>query len=170
LYYYLGEGTHFVSEGIMLNSNGKSTWVIVADSSKCNIYEYSKSNDDMHLIKEITHPENQLKDSDYMSDKQGSFRRSGRASGHGTFLANADPKKTKIDQFSKEIANLLDHDRKIHAFEHLILISPPHMNGLLHHHFSKHLKRILDLSIDKSVVHLPEKKLKTFIHHYTHLH
>lgn len=154
----------------MLNSNGRGTWVIIADSSQCNIYEYTKLNDEMHLIKEIQHPENLLKDSDYMSDKQGSFRRSGRTAGHGTFLANADPKKTKIDQFSREIANLLEHDRKMHLFEHLILISPPHMNGLLHHYFSKHLKRKLDLSIDKSVVNFPHQKLKSFIHHYTHLH
>jgi protein required for attachment to host cells len=152
-----------------LNSNGQHTWVVVADSSSCRIYEFAKSPQNMHLIKEICHPENLLKDSAYMSDKQGHFRR-GSASGHGTFLANADPKKTKVNQFSKEIVSLLEHDRKLQAFQHLILVSPPHMNGLLRQHFSKHLKRQLDLNIGKSATHFKQDQLVNFICQHLALH
>lgn len=150
--------------------NSKHTWVVIADSSSCRIYDYHFHPEEMNLIKEILHPENQLKDSAYMSDKQGSFRSRGGSGGHGTFLANADPKKTKVEQFSKEIANLLEHDRKTNCYEHLILISPPHMNGLLHQAFSKHVLKKLDLSIDKSVVNYPRQKLLSFVHQYTHIH
>lgn len=153
-----------------VNGNGRSTWLIVADSSSCQIYEYSKYPGELSLIKELCHPENQLKDSEYMSDKQGCFRRSGRCAGHGTFLANADPKKTKIEQFSQEIAQILEHDRRVHAFEHLILISPPHMNGLLHQHFCKQLKKTLDFSIDKSLSHIPKQKLLSMVKQYTNIH
>lgn len=153
-----------------LNGNDRATWLIVADSSSCQIYEYTKNRREIHLIKELLHPENLLKDSEYMSDKQGSFRRSGRCAGHGTFLANSDPKKTKIEQFSQEIAQLLEHDRRLNAFEHLILISPPQMNGLLHQHFCKQLKKTLDLSIDKSISHFPKQKILSFVNQYTHLH
>jgi len=152
-----------------LNVNEHHTWVVVADSSNCRIYEFSKSPRKLHLIKEILHPDILLKDSDYMSDKQGNFRHGG-GSGHGTFLANADPKKTKIQQFSKEIASLLEHDRKTNAFEHLILISPPHMNGLIQQQFSKHLKRFLDLSIGKSATHLKSPQLIDFVCQHLSLH
>ena len=150
--------------------NNEHTWVVIADSSSCRIYEYLYHPEKIHLIKELLHPENQLKDADYMSDRQGSFRSNGGGGGHGTFLPSSDTKKTKIEQFSKEIANLLEQDRKNNNFEHLILISPPHMNGLLHQNFSKHVLKKLDLSIDKSVVHYPKKKLLSFIHQYTHIH
>ena len=103
-----------------------------------------------------------------MSDRQGSFK--GGGAGHGTFLANEDPKKIKIDQFAQEIANSLDVDRKNNAFEHLILVSPPHMNGLLHQHFSKHILRKLDLSIDKSVINFPKIKLLKFLDKCTNIH
>jgi protein required for attachment to host cells len=152
-----------------LNTNGHNTWVVVADSSSCRIYEFSKSPQHMHLVKEISHPENLLKDSDYMSDRQGNYRR-GTASGHGTFLANADPKQTKINQFSKEIVSFLEHDRKLQAFQHLILISPPHMNGLIRQQFSKHLKRFLDLSIGKSATHFKQDQLVSFIRQHLALH
>ena len=90
-----------------LNGSQLHTWVVVADSSNCRIYEFSKSPRHLHLVKEILHPDILLKDSDYMSDKQGNFRHAG--SGHGTFLANADPKKTKMQQFSNDY----DHDQTI---------------------------------------------------------
>jgi protein required for attachment to host cells len=146
-----------------LNSNGQHTWVVVADSSSCRIYEFSKSPQNLSLIKEICHPENLLKDSSYVSDRQGNFR-------HGTFLATADPKKTKVCQFSKEIATLLEHDRKCHAFQHLILVSPPQMNGLIRQQFSKHLKRFLDLSIDKSLSHFKPQQLSSFLKQHLALH
>ena len=76
--------------------NGETTWVVIADSSKCRVYQYKQRSHKVHLIREVLHPENQLKDSDYMSDRQGSFK--GGGAGHGTFLANGDPKKIKIDQ------------------------------------------------------------------------
>lgn len=148
--------------------NGDTTWVVIADSSKCRVYQYQQRSHKVHLIREVLHPENQLKDSDYMSDRQGSFK--GGGAGHGTFLANADPKKIKIEQFAQEIANSLDVDRKNNAFEHLILVSPPHMNGLLHQHFSKHILRKLDLSIDKSVINFPKLKLEKFLDKCTHIH
>ena len=148
--------------------NGETTWVVIADSSKCRVYQYKQRSHKVHLIREVLHPENQLKDSDYMSDRQGSFK--GGGAGHGTFLANGDPKKIKIDQFAQEIANSLDVDRKNNAFEHLILVSPPHMNGLLHQHFSKHILRKLDLSIDKSVINFPKIKLLKFLDKCTHIH
>ena len=152
-----------------MNHNSGNTWVIVADSSACRIYEYTHHPEQMHLIKELLHPENQIKDSSFMSDRQGCFGGRGRTAGHGTFLANADPKETKVNQFSREIARILDNSRKKNAFQHLILISPPHMNGLLHQQLSKHVLKKLDLSIDKSVNHLPERKLISFVHDYTHI-
>jgi len=151
-----------------MNHNGRNTWVIVADSSSCRIYEYLHHPFHLHLIKELIHPENQVKDSCFMSDKQGCFGGRGRTAGHGTFLANADPKQTKINQFSKEIARIVNNNHKKNAFEHLILISPPRMNGLLHQQFSKHVLKKLDLSIDKSVNRFPVQKLISFVHHYAH--
>lgn len=146
--------------------NGKNTWVVVADSSSCKIYEYHFCPEKIKLIKEINHPENQLKDIDIAMDKQGSYRCN---AGAGNF-ASSDPKKNNINAFSREIANCLDSDRKNRGFEHFILISPPHMCGLINQHLNKHVKKMLDLNIGKDLLKYNERQLLNFIHHQTHCH
>ena len=146
--------------------NGKNTWVVLADASSCKIYEYQYRPEKIKLIKELIHPENQLKDIDIALDKHGSFRCN---AGAGNFAAS-DPKKNNIDAFSRKIAQGLDADRKKNQFAHLILISPPQMVGLIQHHLNKHVKKMLDINIAKDISKYNERQLLSFIHQQTHIH
>jgi len=144
----------------MLNNQ---TWLVVADSSACKIYAYHNKPKKITLVKEIQHPENSLKDIDIAVDKHGSYRCN---AGSGNFTAS-DPKQNHIEAFSREIAHFLNLDRKKHHFEHLILISPPHMGGLINQHFNKHTKKLLDMNINKSLIKYDETKLLSLVDKYT---
>ncbi len=145
--------------------NQSSTWVVTTDTNTCRIYHYKKKPRELTLLKEIQHPENKLRDIDLTSGKPGHYKSSGSA--HGAYSQPSDPKEIKITDFSREIAKELDHGRNMHAYEKLIVIAPPHMNGLLFQHINKHVKNLITHCIEKDLLHLDDHKLLDFLHEYT---
>ncbi|WP_347252066.1 host attachment protein, partial [Legionella sp.] len=109
------------------------------------------------LIKEIQHPENKLRDIEITSDKPGRYQAMGQA--HGTYTQPTDPKEIKIENFSKEIAKILEYNNTVHGYEKLILVAPPHINGLLLKHLDKQVKKRVTHHIEKDFIHLSEDKL-----------
>ncbi|CEG57278.1 host attachment protein [Legionella fallonii] len=148
-----------------MTSNQHATWVLITDSNDCRIYQYIKKPHQLTLIKEIKHPENKLRDTDLTSDKPGHYGTS--SSARGAFSQQTDPKEIKIEDFSRSIAKELDSDRNTNAYEKLIVIAPPHMNGLLFQHINKHVKELITHNIEKDLLHLKEHELLEFLH--THL-
>ena len=138
------------------------TWIVTTDSNTCRLYNYNASPEQLTLIKEIKHPENKLRDTDLTSDKPGHYKTSGSA--HGAFSQPSDPKEIKIEDFSREIAKALEHGRSTHAYEKLIVISPPHMDGLLLKHMNKHVRDLVTHNIKKDVPHLTDRELLDFLH------
>ena len=148
-----------------MSSHQALTWVLVTNSNTCRFYDYCKKSHQLKLLKEIKHPENMLRDIDLTSDKPGRYR--GNDAAHGAFSQPSDPKEIKIDDFSREIAKALDHGRNTNAFADLIIISPPHMKGLLLQHLNKHVKEMITHNIEKEVIHLTDKELVAFLHTHT---
>lgn len=148
-----------------MSANQNLTWVVNTDSSTCRIYDYSKKPGQLTLVKEIQHPENRLRDIDLTADKPGHYRTDGSA--HGSYSQPSDPKEIKIDDFSREIAKELDHGRNTHAYAKLIVIAPPHMNGLLFQHINKHVKDLVSHNIEKDLLHLADHELLNFLSDHT---
>ncbi len=134
-------------------------WVIVCDSTTCFIYEYQKR--ELHLIKEISHPENKLKDIDLTSDKPGRYQ--GGESRKGSYEQKMDPKAVKIDEFIREVTKELEHGRTQKAYDKLIFITPPHISGLFSQHLNQHVKNLIRNNIHKDIVHLPAHQLLNFL-------
>ena len=144
-----------------MSSHQALTWVLITNSNTCKFYDYCKKSHQLKLLREIKHPENLLKDIELTSDKPGRYR--ANDAGHGAFSQPTDPKEIKIDAFSREIAKTVDHARNTNAFAELIVISPPHMKGLLLHHFNKHVKEMITHNIEKEVLQLTERALVEFL-------
>ncbi len=114
------------------------------------------------LIKELSHPENKLKKSDYFTtDKPGHFSTNGSA--HGSYSQRSDPKEVGVDNFAREIAKELDHGRMNRAYEKLILITPPHVNGLLNQHMNDNVRSLISHNIHKELLHLTDLELMEFL-------
>ncbi|KGP62402.1 hypothetical protein EP47_08280 [Legionella norrlandica] len=143
-----------------------TTWLLVLDSTTCRFYEYTKNK--ISLINEIQHPENKLKDIEITSDKPGRYKSTSPA--HGTYSQESDPKEIQIENFSKEIAKILEHDNAVHAYEKLILVAPPHMNGLLQKHINKQVKQSIAHNIDKDLIHFSESQLLDYLKEELKIH
>ena len=146
-------------------SNQHSTWVLMTNSNTGRIYLYNKENNQLALLKEIQHPENKLRDIELTSDRPGHFNSNGGA--HGAFTQASDPKEIKIDDFSRELAKELDHGRNTNAYNKLIVIAPPRMNGLLFQHTNKHVNELVTHKIEKDLIHFSEKELLDFLNQHT---
>lgn len=138
------------------------TWVVNTNTNTCHIYYYQKNPTRLTLLKEIKHLENKLKKEDFLaSERPGQYHTGGSPS--GAYLPHTDPKEVEIDNFSREIAKELNQGRKTHAYETLIIITPPHMNGLLFQHLDKHVKDLVINNIQKDLQHLKNHELLDFL-------
>lgn len=135
------------------------TWVVTFDSNTCRLYDYDKKH--LQLIKEVTHPENKQKDSELIADRQGRYQAQGA---HGTYSQASDPHALKIDNFAREIAKDLEHERSLNSFEKLILIAPSHMKGLLFKHLNTHVQDMIKSTLDKNLMHVPAAELLNHLH------
>lgn len=137
-------------------------WVVTTNSNLCRIYEFDQKSKTIILLKEINHPENKLKKSEYLtSDKPGQYKTDGSAG--GAYIPHSDPKEVSIDHFSKEIADELNRGRNTQAYKKLMLITPSHMNGLLLKHMDKHVKELVCNEIQKDVMHLSQHELQLYL-------
>lgn len=132
-------------------------WIVITNSNACRIFEYQKKEKKISLIKELFHGASKLKGIDLVSDGPGHYKTDGSA--RGTFSPRETPKENEIEQFSQEIAQVLDHGRTTNQFKDLILVIPPHMNGLIHQHLDHPLKNCIIDNIVKDYTHLKEHEI-----------
>jgi len=138
------------------------TWIVTANSNVCRIYHFDKKIAKTDLLKEINHPLNKLKKSEYLtSDKPGHYQTDGTAG--GSYSPHTDPKTVETDDFAREIAHELNRGRNTNAYKKLIIITPAHMTGLLNKHLDKHVKELVSNEIQKDVMSLSHKEMIIFL-------
>lgn len=136
-------------------------WVINMNTNKCDIYDYQKKPVKLTLVKEISHPENKLRDIELTSSKPGHYK--SRTSTHGAYSQDTDPKDIKIDSFTREIAKELDHGRTTNSYDKIIIIAPPHVSGMISQHLDKKVKSLIYKNIHKDLQHLKDHELLDFL-------
>ncbi len=136
------------------------TWIVSTNSNLCRIYLFEPHEKKVTLLKELSHPENRQKSSDLTSDRSGRYQ---AGAAHGSYQPHMDPKESAINDFAREIAQTLEHERSINAYAKLILIAGPHMMGLLLEHCNRHVKELIVNEIHKDIVHYTDHELLTFL-------
>lgn len=142
--------------------NEHRTWVVIANSNTCRIYNYTIHPKQLLIYKLIEHPENKMRDIDLTSDKPGRYKSSNAP--HSSYDQPSDPKEIKIDTFAREVAKELDHGRTSNLYDNIILIASPSMQGLLFQHMDKHVKSLIINNIGKDIMSLKEKEILDFLH------
>jgi len=132
-------------------------WVINSNSNTYRIYEYNKHQGKLNLLKEIQHPENKLHKIDMVSDRSGRYKSNGGA--HGAYEFPSDPKEIKYDDFMRDLARELNHERNKNSYDKLIIIAPAHVNGLLMQHIDKHVKDLVICNMNKDLIHMADHEL-----------
>lgn len=137
-------------------------WLVIADASGCKIYEYEKNSKNVNPIKELYHPASKLKNSDIVSDGPGHYKTSGATK--GSYQPREEPKELEFEKFARQIAKELVLDKNNHQFDTLILISPPHMSGLINGHFDNNFKDCILHDIKKDFTHIKEHEMFAAVH------
>jgi protein required for attachment to host cells len=141
--------------------NDNKSWVAVVNSNTCQIYSYSKKPEQLTLLKEIDHPESKLKNSELTSDKSGSYK--ARDAVRGNYSPHMDAKEIEINNFAREVAKTLGHERSLNSYDRLILIASARTTGLIFQHIDKHVKELITHNIQKDILHLANHELLDFI-------
>lgn len=134
-----------------------TVWIMIANASQA--YCYSCEQKSLHngklkldLLETYEHPESRKKGSDLISDRPGHFQSS---VSHASYAGTSDPKETEADHFAREIAEILEKAHNKNEFEQLILVVPPHFQGLLNKHLSKNIEPLISHTIQKDYTKLP---------------
>jgi protein required for attachment to host cells len=125
-------------------------WVIAANAIACRIFLYGRNPTRLTLISEIFHPENRLKKQEFLAD--GS---------RGVFSPRTDPKDVELDNFARDIGHEISHGRKTSAFNHLIILTTPHMLGLIVRHLDKQSRGMVLNTIQKDPQHFGGRDILT---------
>jgi protein required for attachment to host cells len=136
--------------------------VLVANAAVCRLYHYQPaSSATLSLMQELDHPENRLKTSDMVSDKQGHYK--GSITGRGAYSPAHEAKEIQIDNFVRDIARLLHEKKQTQTYEKCIVILPPQLDGLLSKHLDKTTHAFIAKTIQKDIVNMPTHELLEFL-------
>jgi protein required for attachment to host cells len=125
-------------------------WVVVASSTRCRIFTQQKHSGPLLQIDEIEHPEGRMRGRDLATDRPG---RSFDSAGNGRHAMGqpVDPLEQENIRFAKAVAAKIDHARKKHRFERLVLVADPRFLGHLRHGLSAATRHRLSTELHKNL-------------------
>ena len=138
-------------------------WVVVSNTNRCLIFHYDKKMHHLTLAKEMLHPPSKLKWVDLISDAQGRYKTNVGSGGSFSAHAHENPREVEFEQFAREVGKELDEGRRNNAYDNIILITSPHMSGLIHKHLNPHVKAFMLPDIHKDYSHLTGNELITVV-------
>ena len=136
-------------------------WIVTANTNDCRIYE--KHDNALKLIKEISRPENKLKDSELSSDKPGRYNSSNSMGGGGAYAPHTEIEDVQDSNFAREIARELNEARNKNNYKELEIIMPAQIEGLFSKHLNTNVKDLIKLTMQKNIMHLSEKELFDYL-------
>ena len=124
-----------------------TTWLVVADRARARILSTTADTSELNEIKTLVNPEGAMRQSDYVSDRQGYF------GGRKGSLEAGDPKtdfqhKT-AETFAIQVVDHLEAARNSQQFGRLVLIAAPSFLGALRRKLPAPLSRMVELEVDK---------------------
>ncbi|MCG6936142.1 MAG: host attachment protein [Proteobacteria bacterium] len=142
----------------------KSTWILVADSSRARIFTTDTRSGPLQELETLAHPEGREHEQNMTSDLPG--RDSSRMGGERhSFQDETDPKEYESNEFARHIAQHLDSARKAGDYDQLIIVAAPKFLGSLRSNLTEPSGRLIALEINKNLTqhdaadirkHLPE--------------
>ena len=127
----------------------KSTWILVADSSRARIF-IADSSSTLQEIEDFAHTEGRLHEQDMTSDLPGKDAGVVGAGGHA-YQNQIDPKEQEAINFAKSIAKHIDKEYSLNKFEQLMMIADPSFLGELRTQLSDQCRKAVCYELDKNI-------------------
>lgn len=145
--------------------NHPKSWIITANSAFARIFAQDASGK-WEEINSIEHEESRLKNSDLVTDKEGtSFAPKGKGRSH--IDRKTSPKEHEVDIFAHELATYLRLACQLGKFSKLHMVAAPAFLGKLRLELHEEVKTKLGGQISKDLVHESiDKVLKDLEGHF----
>ena len=127
----------------------KSTWILVADSTRARIFTTESSSTPLEEIEDFSHTESRLHDREITSDLPGRIK--SVAGGGHAFEQATDPKKHEAENFAHSLAQYLEDAHNANRFAQLLIIAAPSFLGLLRDHLPEQIKQLVHFELDKDL-------------------
>lgn len=134
----------------------KTTWILVADSSRARIFTADKPSSPLTELETIAHPEGRMHERDMTSDLPGHHADSVGGGRHG-FDDETEPKEQETIDFAKLISRHLEAARTTNNLEQLMIVAPPSFLGNIRNELSEQARKLVTVEVNKNLVrHSPE--------------
>lgn len=127
-----------------------STWVLVADASRAQLYETDKTLEVFSPIEASEHPVPASADGNTNSDDGMTDI---------SLERHADPHQTTADTFARDLGRVINAGRIAHRFDHLIVVASPAFLGALRRHIDTESSRLVLASIAHDWTSVPLHEL-----------
>ena len=144
-------------------------WVIIANSSQASLYKanFNVNGGQLHLIKEIHHPESRIKSTQIASDRSGNYQ--SNITKNGSYSGAIEPHNYESERFAQHLATILNRGRTAQDFSNLIIIASPHFLGLLRKNLNARVHDLISHSIEKDYTKLAPAAIAKHIYQHVYL-
>ncbi|TMH07388.1 MAG: host attachment protein [Betaproteobacteria bacterium] len=141
----------------------KTTWILVADSSRAKIFEVRGATRDVHEIEAFVHPEGRAHNRDLKSDASGRYYGKGEQNQGHAATKQVEPQEHEAELFAKRLTDHLEKARATQRFESLHLIAPSKFLGLIRRHLAKEAQDLVEATLAKEVAWFDERSIAEYI-------
>ncbi len=127
---------------------GKNIWIVIADGARARFFKANGA------LKNVSPALNEELIADRRASREINADRPGRtkdrmAQGRHAYEPPTDPHENEQAELAREVARLLDAERKKRSFDELFLIAPPKMLGRLREAMNAETRRLVVREVDK---------------------
>ena len=137
----------------------KVTWIVIADGARAQIFAQKGRMADLEPVLSRNCHAGRQRSQELVSDRPGRTFDSGGQGRHAK-EPPTDPHRHAKALLAHEIADLLDRERKRHAYESLVLVAPAQALGDLHRHLDTATRKLVKVEIVKDLTHLSLTELQ----------
>jgi protein required for attachment to host cells len=126
-----------------------STWVLVSNAAEARLFLNEGCGKGLQLVHNWAHPDSRKHEGDLVTDSAGRTQQSDAQGGRSAIQWKTSPKETEMQRFAAELVERLGAGRMAGAFQHLILVAPPHFLGLLRESLDAPTSAMVRATLDK---------------------
>ena len=128
--------------------NNDVTWILVGDASRARLFSSRGRQAHLNLVQDFDHPEGRASNQELTTDRPGRTHQSA-GPGKSAMEPHTPPKQVEQRHFGQLLADVLHKGLDDHAYQHLVLVAPPHFLGLLRESLTPRVQQVVRSSLDK---------------------
>jgi len=138
--------------------NNDITWILVCDASSARLFASRGRQAHLNLLREFDHPQGRATNHDLTTDRPGRVHQSAGPNS-SAMEPHTPPKIVEQGHFVQLLAGALHKGLDDNAYQHLVLVSPPHFLGLLRDALDQRVQQQVRASLDKDYTRLDVRAL-----------